>query len=92
MQALYILKRCGYDASSFIKTLSLITQEEDDIELLSIAKECIDDHPRIISRVMHLQDRIFWFEKDFAARYQKVQTVTDSSFLSTLRKFFSFGS
>lgn len=42
-QALYLLKRSGYDASSMIKTLSLLPEEQDDIELVSIAKESIDD-------------------------------------------------
>ena len=44
-QALYLLKRSGYDASSMIKTLSLLPEEQDDIELVSIAKESIDDTP-----------------------------------------------
>ena len=33
----------------------------------------MDDHPRIVNRVANLQDRIFWFERDFKQRYQIVE-------------------
>ena len=90
-EALYILKRSGYDPSSFIKTLSLLPEEEDDIELLSIAKESMDDHPRIVNRVANLQDRIFWFERDFKQRYQIVeQEEDDDSYFSSFFRAIGF--
>ena len=90
-EALYLLKRSGYDPSSFIKTLSLLPDEEDDIELVSIAKESIDDHPRIVNRVANLQARIFWFERDFKQHYQTVEKdeVNDSFFVNFF-KYFGF--
>ena len=57
-QALYLLKRSGYDASSMIKTLSLLPDDEDDYEIVSYAKEQVDDHPRLCTRVLYLKDRI----------------------------------
>ncbi|KAK8815959.1 hypothetical protein WA538_005080 [Blastocystis sp. DL] len=91
-QALYLLKRSGYDASSMIKTLSLLPEEQDDIELVSIAKESIDDHPRIVNRVTHLQDKIFWFEKDFKTRFEVIsqKDTKDSSFFSYLWQITGF--
>lgn len=91
-QALYLLKRSGYDASSMIKTLSLLPEEQDDIELVSIAKESIDDHPRIINRVSHLQDKIFWFERDFKARFEVIpqENTKDTSFFSYLWQITGF--
>ena len=91
-QALYLLKRSGYDAASMIKTLSLLPEEQDDIELVSIAKESIDDHPRIVNRVTHLQDKIFWFEKDFKTRFEVIsqKDTKDSSFFSYLWQITGF--
>ena len=68
-QALYLLKRSGYDPSSMIKTLSLLPEDIDDYEIVSYAKEQVDDHPRLCTRVLHLQDRIFWFQHDFDNRF-----------------------
>lgn len=93
-QALYLLKRSGYDPSSMIKTLSLIPEEVDDFEIVSIVKEQVEDHPRLCTRVQHLQDRIFSFERDFNNRYT-VYTETvepqDSFFSSLLSSFIHFG-
>ena len=71
-QALYLLKRSGYDPASMITTISLLpeTEEEDDIELITKTKEFVlNDHPRINTRVKHLQDCMFSFQKDFNAHY-----------------------
>ena len=72
LQALYLLKRCGYDPSSMITTLSLLPDatEDDDMEIVSKTKEFVDDHPRIVNRVGYLQDRMFRFEKDFQQHYE----------------------
>ena len=71
-QALYLLKRSGYDPSSMITTLSLLpdAEEVDDMEIVSKTKEIGDDHPRIVNRVTYLQDKMFWFEKDFKLHYE----------------------
>ncbi|KAK8816874.1 hypothetical protein WA577_002668, partial [Blastocystis sp. JDR] len=71
-QALYLLKRSGYDPSSMITTLSLLpdAEEVDDMEIVSKTKEIVDDHPRIVNRVTYLQDKMFWFEKDFKLHYE----------------------
>ena len=71
-QALYLLKRSGYDPASMITTISLLPEmeEEDDIELITKTKELVlNDHPRINTRVKHLQDCMFSFQKDFSAHY-----------------------
>ena len=74
-QALYLLKRCGYDPSSMITTLSLLPDDpEDDIDLVTKTKEIVQDHPRIANRVLNLQNRMFSFEKDFKKNYE-VETV-----------------
>ena len=70
-QALYLLKRCGYDPSSMITTLSLLPDDpEDDIDLVTKTKEIVQDHPRIANRVLNLQNRMFSFEKDFKKNYE----------------------
>ena len=71
-QALYLLKRSGYDPASMITTISLLQEieEEDDIELITKTKEVVlHDHPRINTRVKHLQDCMFSFQKDFNTHY-----------------------
>lgn len=71
-QALYLLKRSGYDPSSMITTLHLLPDDpEDDIEIITKTKEIVlQDHPRIDSRVKSLQDKMFAFQKDFRANYE----------------------
>lgn len=90
-QALYLLKRSGYDSSSIIKTLSLLPDDEDDYEIVSYAKEQVDDHPRLCTRVLYLQDRIFWFERDFDTRFtvikQQPQPTQSESFFSSMLSF-----
>lgn len=91
-EALYLLKRSGYDPSSMIKTLSLLPETEDDYEIVSLAKEQVEDHPRIRTRVAYLQDRIFGFERDFSNRYTVISKdePKHDSFLSFILKLFSF--
>ena len=72
-QSLYLLKRSGYDPSSMIKTISLLPESIDyDYEILSMAMEQIDTHPRIQTRVLNLQNRVFGFEHDFAKRFSVI--------------------
>lgn len=91
-QALYLLKRSGYDPSSMIKTLSLLPNDEDDYEIVSLAKEQVDDHPRLQTRVLYLQDRIFGFERDFCNRYTVItkNETKQESFFSSIFKLFHF--
>lgn len=91
-QALYLLKRSGYDPSSLIKTLSLMPSDEEDYEIVAVAKEQVDDHPRLQTRIQHLQDRIFWFERDFNNRFSVEVEETDpqDSFLSSLLRYLLF--
>ena len=90
-QALYLLKRWGYDPSSMITTLSLLPDDPaDDIELVTKTKEIVQDHPRIENRVLQLQNRMFSFEKDFKLHYEVDTTKKASppkSFLDYLLSF-----
>ena len=72
-QALYLLKRAGYDPSSMISTLACLPTTNEDYEILSKTKEIISHHPRNESRIARLQDNIFAFEKDFQNRFEIYQ-------------------
>ena len=51
----------------------------------------MDDHPRIVNRVANLQDRIFWFERDFKRRYQIVEKEEeDDSYFSSFFRAIGF--
>ena len=56
-----------------IKTISLLPESIDyDYEILSMAMEQMDTHPRIQTRVLNLQNRVFGFEHDFDKRYSVI--------------------
>lgn len=92
-QALYLLKRAGYDPNSMITTLSLLPDlvGKDEYEILSKTKEIVAHHPRNDNRVAHLQKRMFDFEKDFKSHYEiKSQPSTTTTSSSAIEFVLSF--
>lgn len=75
-QALFLLKRAGYDPTSMIATLSLLPDaDEEDPELLSKLKEKIAHHPRNVNRITHLQNKILNFDKEYMFFNEEEQLV-----------------
>ena len=70
-QALYLLKRAGFDPKSMITTLSLLPDEEEGGKLLAKTKEMMASHPNNSKRVSNLNDRMDAFERDFEEHYEK---------------------
>ena len=68
-QALYLLKRSGFDPTSMITTLSFLPEEKSNMKFLSKTKELVDDHPCIANRISYLQSKMVPFERDFASNY-----------------------
>ena len=69
-QALYLLKRSGFDPTSMITTLSFLPEEKSNMKFLSKTKELVDDHPSIANRISYLQSKMVPFERDFASNYE----------------------
>lgn len=83
--ALFLLKRSGYDPSSFITTMNLLGELED-LGVFSILLEATRKHPLTENRVSRLQDNIFKFERTFQEKYAVAEPP--SSFYHSVRSFF----
>lgn len=70
-QALYLLKRAGYDPKSMITTLTLLPDEDEGDKLWMKTREIMASHPNNSKRILRLNNRMESFERDFEENYEK---------------------
>ena len=69
-QALYLLKRAGYDPAKLLETLAMLPEGTMYRDVLSKTRELVDNHPSVPKRIEFLRSRMDAFEQDFKERYQ----------------------